>query len=225
MKKADKAFIKKLILLFSLFIIISCSKNNNEILLISPTVCSLKIGESLQLETTLEAEFTTSNDFYAQVTNTGMILGMHAGKCEITARSGIQERIVSVEVLPNYTLYNEPCLDFNKTKKEIINMLGKPDIEEGNSIAYFYKQTPASLSTQYIFKGDRLNAVNIFIHSEYFTQIFNNILPERYNYIGYEAPYYTFINAYYAADATLFITFSKQTGYNLYNLTFVPIGK
>ncbi|MBB4624153.1 Ig-like domain-containing protein [Parabacteroides faecis] len=198
------------------FMLPSCSEDEKESIGLTPKNVVLKAGDTIKLEYGATCTWTSDNDFIASVSNNGMVTANHVGNTFIKANDDLCE----VKVSPVYDLYKEPCIDWNKTKSEIINMYGTPDLEDYNSISYNTTNTKAP-AVVYFFNNNKLSSSTVMVDSSYLSDL-TAFLSERYEYAGYSGGTYTFYRNNNNGILDMGIGFKKLSGYRLYTVMYIP---
>lgn len=188
----------------------SCSENEKESMGLTPKKVDLKVGEKIKLEYDGTCTWVPDNEFIASVSNTGMVTANHVGSTFIKAN----EDICEVKVSPVFNLYEEPCVDWNKSKSEIKKMYGTPDQEDNSSLSYNTTNTKAP-AIIYLFNNNKLSSSTVMVDSSYLNDLIA-FLGERYEYAGYSEETYIFYRNNNKGILDMGIGLKKMPGYKLY---------
>jgi len=203
-----KKFILPLILLTIGFSSCGDDDDKNEIKVGIKDILMHFDGE-VQIGATSPTEITyrSLNDFHAMVDKYGTMKGRWIGETEIILTNSYDEKRIKVTVAPRVKLYDEPALKFGSSRKEMIQLLGKPFSETEDAILYL--NTENNILVGYFFANDKLllamAAVNTNIHHLTLEEYLN----ERYRSAGYTEDKSTlYINALHPKDATTIVEVS-----------------
>lgn len=142
---------KEKLLLFSLLSLIvimlySCDEEpevNTAIYLNSTEQIILKQGETSQIDidSELSITYTSGNEYYASVSNTGLVSGVYVGETNIEITNGVRSKNVTVVVKPEYDFFDEPCIEWGMSQEDYINKYGEPRYTGTRYITYNYDGT------------------------------------------------------------------------------------
>lgn len=111
---------KKLILIIcTLAIVVSCKKD--EKFTLSTNSIRLTHGETVQLTSSVPAEYTSLDTNVAKVNSSGVITGVRLGATQIYATAGDITLACGVTVDPRSNLYREPLFKVTQTRNQIKN--------------------------------------------------------------------------------------------------------
>ena len=118
-------------------------------------------------------EWDSENEFVATVED-GVITGQFVGETIVT--SGAGNLSFSVEVRPQYHIYDDPYMKWGASKAAVMAKLGAPYSEGKDNLAYMTTNTNAPLVI-YMFENDRLVSCGVACKTAYRLSYF---LMERY---------------------------------------------
>ena len=174
---------------------------------------TVKNGELVQLNHgdthQIEAEsismirYESSDEYHAQVSQDGLVQANYVGTANILLNNDIEEKLVRVEVKALSNLYEEPDITFGDNKASVIDKLGTPFEDNGNTL--LYKDYSSSVSYLLVlFENDRVLSYAVMLdHSHAFE--LTTFIGERYRSLGVIDKYFCYINSLQLADATMMV--------------------
>lgn len=176
-------------------------------------VITVKNGELVQLNHgdthQIEAEsislirYESSDEYCAQVSQYGLVQANYVGSANILLNNEIEEKIVKVEVEAVSSLYEEPDIAFGDTKLSVIDKLGTPSEDNGNT--FIYKDYSSSVSYLLVlFENDRVLSYAVMLDHSYSSEL-ATFIGERYRSLGVIDKYFCYINSLQVADATMMV--------------------
>jgi len=132
---------KKILLFLSVILILSgCDKETDSVFTINTTPKNLYAGDSLQLDvsSTNDVSYSVENEYYASVSDKGLIKARKVGTTIVNVSSGEEIIPFSITVKAKEYLYKDPQLDWDMNSSEVISALGltKDDVKfTGNNFA------------------------------------------------------------------------------------------
>ncbi|MBR5603153.1 MAG: Ig-like domain-containing protein [Bacteroidales bacterium] len=176
-------------------------------------VITVKNGELVQLNHgdthQIEAEsvsmirYESSDEYCAQVSQYGLVQANYVGSANILLNNEIEEKIVKVEVKAVSSLYEEPDIAFGDTKLSVIDKLGTPSEDNGNT--FIYKDYSSSVSYLLVlFENDRVLSYAVMLDHSYSSEL-ATFIGERYRSLGVIDKYFCYINSLQVADATMMV--------------------
>lgn len=176
-------------------------------------VITVKNGELVQLNHgdthQIEAEsislirYESSDEYCAQVSQYGLVQANYVGSANILLNNEIEEKIVKVEVKAVSSLYEEPDIAFGDTKLSVIDKLGTPSEDNGNT--FIYKDYSSSVSYLLVlFENDRVLSYAVMLDHSYSSEL-ATFIGERYRSLGVIDKYFCYINSLQLADATMMV--------------------
>lgn len=176
-------------------------------------VITVKNGELVQLNHgdthQIEAEsisfirYESSDEYCAQVSQYGLVQANYVGSANILLNNEIEEKIVKVEVKAVSSLYEEPGIAFGDTKLSVIDKLGTPSEDNGNT--FIYKDYSSSVSYLLVlFENDRVLSYAVMLDYSYSSEL-ATFIGERYRSLGVIDKYFCYINSLQVADATMMV--------------------
>lgn len=176
-------------------------------------VITVKNGELVQLNHgdthQIEAEsisfirYESSDEYCAQVSQYGLVQANYVGSANILLNNEIEEKIVKVEIKAVSSLYEEPDIAFGDTKLSVIDKLGTPSEDNGNT--FIYKDYSSSVSYLLVlFENDRVLSYAVMLDHSYSSEL-ATFIGERYRSLGVIDKYFCYINSLQVADATMMV--------------------
>jgi len=223
---------KKIIILFTLSLILfDCSKGNEPIgnsIKIEQDNTSLYPNQTYDIKaiSNLKITYSSENNFYATVSNNGIITGGKVGTTNIILDNGIDKKIIKVTIISSNNLYPDPVLDFGCSESSIINKLGTPYDKESDSYGNYIEYYNAPITTYgiyYFFSNNQLVNVRIDVKINYI-DFLNLYLSDRF-ILGDQTAYgFFYQNALISSEPTIDISVLKFTSYgiNYYYVTYSP---
>lgn len=168
--------------------------------------------------------FSSQNPYIAAVNETtGVVTARTIGETVIDVIADQGSATLKVVVKPRYSLYNEPCTDFSKTKDDIIAMFGEPDTETSTGIAYLYATDSSCIhiSDMYLFESNKLSSSCALINESAALDLVK-FLCERYIPVSMEGTTYYLVNGVDNESITKMVMVTKMTGYTVYQVIYAP---
>lgn len=157
-------------------VVSSCSKDNDDdnpkfqdVTLTAGATQTLTVGKDLN--------WTSENDYIATVAN-GVISAKRVGEVRIASDKGS----FKVKVNPQYTYFEEPCLNFGFTQQSVKNEMKAYTLVSEDNNTLTYKGTGYTTGILYSFENSALKYSYILTSSSYSTQV-ANWAAERYVYV------------------------------------------
>jgi hypothetical protein len=174
---------KNAFLLLSMMLF-ACSKNENinTDITVATTSKTLYKGDSFQIKaiSDLDISFESENEFYASVTENGLVTAGYVGNTNILISNDNNNILHSIKVAPRDSLYPDPIVNFELTKIDIIQQLGIPNEENENSIKY-NNYSKASDFIRYNFnEEDKLAYIRVLVNKKNYEDLVLRFLNERY---------------------------------------------
>ncbi|MBS4056557.1 MAG: Ig-like domain-containing protein [Bacteroidales bacterium] len=166
-----------------LVILTSCKKKDTPEPPLSVDINSISLftTETHQIVATgpKKIEYSSSDDYFATVSNTGYVNARKVGYNVILVTSKNETITVTCTIKGRVNLYHEPSISWGDSRGSLISKLGTPDYQSQTAIGYF-GTTPGLMATLYLFDGnDRLDASSVAITMPY-TADLESFLSERY---------------------------------------------
>ena len=188
------------IVLFAVFVVVlvGCKKEDeNDIQVKNPNI-EVKAGSSIQIEATSSSPITyfTENEFYASVNSTGLITANRVGEVSILLDNSEKNARVQVKILPVFTTYQDPYLNFGASKDDVIKSVGSPSRTNDDGDLIYDNYSTAATLAMYFFNGSKLESVGVAVKTSYATEL-GNFIRERYSqYLvdGYDIYYINSLN-------------------------------
>ncbi|GEM_PF-2338428 len=195
-------------------LILSCSKENNNKLEVTPDSIILYSEGTAQLSTNVDdAIFTSVDDFYAKVDESGLVTANKIGETVIKVSSSNGSVNVPVKVLNQYSLYPDVDGLIGKGISDMTNLLGngyETSTSSSGSIVYAYRNpTRYAAVIAVSMKSGKCESVAVLVSTSYISKLANHII-ERYARAGMQNDAYFFLNH----DKNVLI------GVELYNVSY-----
>ncbi len=105
-------------------ILIGCQKEAAN-LTVSPSEITLYAEGTKAITTNASnATFTSEDDYYAEVDESGLVTANKVGNTKITASGNWQVKKIPVTIMPQYNLYPDIDVLIGKSKSEVTKLLG-----------------------------------------------------------------------------------------------------
>lgn len=160
---------------------------------------SLHVDEEYLLSSTKEAKWTCDNPFVVSANNSNYqtetrIKAKHVGKATIAVvtREG-EKGECQVEVLPMYTTYREPVLEFGASKATIKAKENRVLLQEKTNSLGYRGEDNAVQAVFYLLENNKMTSVAVAASFSKTKEV-TNFLLERYQPIGEEDGMFLFIN-------------------------------
>jgi len=216
---------KRLSPLLVVLCLAACATHEEPLTIMSDTSVQLKYDGTHQFNLNKGNSTVAANEIVWQssdnkvgtIDKNGLFEGRKIGKTEVTASTQNGSFKAEVEILPYYTTYVEPVLDFYKTR-QAIKALERRELtsEDGQTMIYHIGNTKA-LSVIYIFEKDQMIGCGVFFNNKSLKPEVNTFLRERYPESITRGDY-----PGYLADTENFTALIKEE--SGLAVTYVPIG-
>lgn len=167
------------------------------------------------------AIYYSEDEYHATVDENGLITANRIGSTNIVVSSKKGSAKVKVIVRPSYNLYPEPCMDWTKTKSQIISQYGTPSSETSSGISYLTNNKIYPLIIYEFDENNLLKESSVTV-SESYGSTLAKFLEERYAYSGLFSQTYIFYNEIKKESISMSVLLSKVSGYKLYLVRYVP---
>ena len=180
------------------FIFTSCgsdeNENGKEKFSISETKLTLHYEETEQLSATATAQWSSENDFVATVNSNGLVEGGHVGKTNIMATSAEGSAKCEVEIVPVYSTYKEPYLEFGASKSTVKSKETRElNKEKTTSLTYEGENSFVELVMYSFDESGKLESAGVALTIASASEV-TKFLLERYQPISEKDGTYMFIN-------------------------------
>ncbi|MCK9302542.1 MAG: hypothetical protein PHU62_03565 [Bacteroidales bacterium] len=179
-----------LVLFISASLFSACSQDEeivpqNNITLNTSSPVILNYEQTLQISASspLSINYSSKNEFHAKVSSSGLITAQHVGETNINLNNGVKSKSLRVKVQPKYNIYPTPCIEWGKTKNEIIALYGTPDKITATTLTYYNYSTAAPIGIFLFDDNGRLQCSSIAVITSYLS-VLTNFLLERYVVTG-----------------------------------------
>lgn len=161
---------------------------------------SLQVDDEYLISSTKEAKWTCDNPFVVSGTNSDYplpqmrIKAKHVGKATIAVvtREG-EKGECAIEVLPVYTTYQEPVLQFGASKATIKSKENRVLLQENTNSLGYRGENNAVQAILYLFENNKMTSVAVAVSFSKTKEV-TNFLMERYQPLGEEDGIFLFIN-------------------------------
>lgn len=170
------------------------------------TSTTLKSGETFQIIAECENPITYSseNEYYATVSEDGLITAGFVGSTNITLESEFDTQTFEVTVEPVSDLYPEPEITIGESKDDIIERFGTPGDEDEEAIAYYNYSENSSMLLVAFDENNLVEYYAVVLGLDYTDQL-DTFLGERYLFVNEEDGVKVYINALDVNEATLIV--------------------
>lgn len=209
--------------------IVSCSKDNESLgtkVTISPTNVSMYNDEVKQLTSNNGTNWSSKNDFIADVDNKGLVTAAHVGSTQIVASNGESSAVCEVTVKPKYDLYDTPILEWGISKSALqakeAHSPSNTKFSNG-SLGYDYSKSGKSYALIYDFKNDKLSRITVYTDLLSYVEVGAYLL-ERYQPASVESDLTMFFDGYTKDKITTAIGLqtTKISGTTLTMISYIP---
>lgn len=166
----------------------ACTTKEEPLTIISDTNIQLKYDGTHQFKLNKGNSTVADNEIVWQssdpkvgtIDKKGLFEGRKIGKTEIIASTQNGSFKADVEILPYYTTYVEPVLDFYKTRQAIKAQERRELISEDAYTMIYHIGNTKALSVIYIFEKDLMIGCGVFFNNKSLKPEVNTFLRERY---------------------------------------------
>lgn len=178
-------------------VMVSCDKSTP--LTVTPSSITLYVGGTAQLQSEPSdgVRYSTSDDFYASVSPTGLVTANKFGGAVINASLDNISVDIPVVVLCQYSLYPELDKIIGQPESEVIKLLGsaytQSEMSSGETMyiyKYFNSYTEAIAVS---FKNEICSSAAALVSTSYMSQL-TQYLKERYSLVAMLNDVYAFFN-------------------------------
>lgn len=216
---------KKLLTLTLLFTIIStcffsCTKEEDEVIVLPTTEKTLYFGEEYQIIATsnLPITYISEDKYHAHVSESGLVTAAFVGETNIILSNGKDTKNIKIIVKAKSNLYPVPNLEFGITRSALIAKLGNPASTTANAIGYTYISNAADLIMYTFDDNNKMNAIAVLVSTLYGKDLVT-YLTERYYLI--DADNFIFINALEYSKTTMIVWFDLYS-INYWRVIYAP---
>lgn len=193
---------KKRIYLFAILFLalsfVACSSDDDPVILtISDSKLEMYSGNEMLLTATASAQWTSDNEFVAEVDESGKVTANHIGNATITASNGDKRAYCKVNVVPQYSLYADPILKFGCSQYYVKDEEKRTLIKKTSSYLSYEGENDNVPGIVYNFKNDQLTSVFVLVKHNYSSAMAEKLvgfLSERYAVAGANDGIYYFVN-------------------------------
>lgn len=144
-----------------------------------------------------DVTYTSQDDFYAEVNETGLITANKVGQTNITVSSPNGVKSIPVTVIPKYTLYEDLTPYVGVPLSTITAKFGTDYTTATNksgSVTYTFKAPTSYVAgIGFIIENGKCTSIMAAVSTKY-TSMLTKYLIERYNIVGMQNDYYFFLN-------------------------------
>ncbi len=169
-----KKIFSVMLLAASVVCLTACSGDEEEVRPKIPSSRNMKVGETFKLD--YETQWESSNKHIATVNSAGVVTAERQGTAKIY--SGQENLSCMVSVVPSYTLYNEPIMQWGISKNSIKSQKGTPVQVTSTVLGYETGNTIAPLE-MYVFENDRLCSAAVIVKLTYSEELVDHLV-QRY---------------------------------------------
>lgn len=152
--------------------------------------------------------YSSDNEFYAAVSDSGIVTAGKVGSTNIILNNGTDKKSIKITTVSSNNLYPDPVLEFGTSKSAIMAKLGTPSYQASNG-AYagirYDNATTTTLGTIYYFTDDKLDLVFTRVKSGY-TSLLGSYLTDRFASVGQVDGSFLFVNALTSSKITIAVS-------------------
>lgn len=176
---------------------IACQKQTNS-LSVEPSSVVLYSGWTKQLtaQPSEGVTYTSSDEFYAEVDEDGLVTANKVGATTIIASSGNGTVKIPVAVLSQYTLYPDLDQIINTSATEMTEILGSnytKKVEDGKTTYTYMNYNTYTTGIIAVFENEVCNSIVVLVPSTYATKL-AKYLVERYSVVAMQNDIYGMLN-------------------------------
>ena len=179
-------------------ILIGCQKEAAN-LTVSPSEITLYAEGTKAITTNASnATFTSEDDYYAEVDESGLVTANKVGNTKITVSGNGQVKKVPVTIMPQYNLYPDIDVLIGKSKSEVTKLLGSnyktSTTSGGQEMWTYFSYNSYTVFLGFYFKSNGMVEHAMVAISTSYTSMLTKALIERYNIAGMQNDHYFFLN-------------------------------
>ncbi len=176
------------------------------VITLEETSATLHYGETYQINAECEfpITYTSENEFFASVSDEGLVTANHVGTTMITLEAEADSQTFEVTIEPLSDLYPEPEIEIGQTKEDVIARYGEPDAVVDDAIGYRSYSDNATMM-MVMFDENGLVELYAVIFELYFEEELETFLTERYLFVQEEENVKMYINALNVEEATMIV--------------------
>lgn len=191
--------------------IISCSSDKEEDVVIDTTPIMLYSGNDKTIQ---GAETITSSNEFVAYSKGNVIHGDHVGEASLLVNG---KYTISVNVLPKYTLYNDPICEWGCSKDYVKQRQKQGTLIKSDEKNLGYENAGAATLLAYQFENGKLKSVAAIVSTTYASR-YTDYLLERFMIV----PYYEGENTYFVGIDGINVESSKTfVVMQVYNISYL----
>ena len=144
------------------------------------------------------ATFSSKDEYYAEVDETGIVTANKVGETSITVSGNGLTKEVPVTIIPKYDLYPDIDVLVGKSKSEVTKLLGSnyksSTTSSGQEVWTYVSYNSYTAGLGFTFKSNGTVEYAMAAISTEYTSMLTKALIERYNIAGMQNDYYFFLN-------------------------------
>lgn len=219
---------KKIAIIFAIVgLLLGCS-NEPQLNLNTTQVEMYALDEHLITSDGTNVHFSSRNPYIATVNETtGVVTARTIGETIIDVTADQGNAVLKVIVKPKHHLYTEPCVDFTKTKDEIVSMFGTPDSDTDSGIMYAYavEATDIHIADMYLFGSNDILSASCALINESAALDLVEFLCERYVPVDIDGGSYYLVNGISDDTITMVVMVTEMSGYTINQVIYAPYSK
>lgn len=183
--------------MFIPFAVCSCSGDDESPLVVTPASVSMHYDETQQLSAEGATSWLTNDEFVAKVDSKGLVTARHIGNTQIVVSDGKRTATCEVTVTPEYSLYDDPILDWGASKSSIQSKEKheKGTSSDSNILVYNYTFGNNVCVMGYTFENGKLKSVTAMMDNSLYLRT-GYYLIERFQPVAATKDYdYVFVDA------------------------------
>lgn len=188
-------------------------------------VVLFSLDEHLITSDGTNVRFTSQNPYIAAVNETtGVVTARTIGETVIDVTADQGTASVRVVVKPKHNLYVEPCVDFTKTKSDILAMYGTPESETSTGVMYAHATDVSSIHIGDIYLFDSSNTLTsaCALINESAALELVEFLCERYMPVDIDGSTYYLVNGLSEETITMMVMVTPMSGYTINQVIYAP---
>lgn len=183
--------------LFGAIVLAGCTKEEKK-LEVTPNSITVYTDRTAQLTTNVDdAAFSSSDEYYATVSENGLVTGEKVGETEIVVSSSRGTVKVPITIMSQYSLYPDVDGLVGKTLSDITKVMGsnyESSTSTSGEITYLYRNPTSYVDAiMFIMKGSVVETIGVLVPTTNTSMITKHLI-ERYTVAGMQNDMYFFLN-------------------------------
>ena len=183
--------------LFGALVLAGCTKDGKK-LEVTPDSITVYADGTKQLSTNVDdATFSSSDEYYATVSETGLVTGEKVGETEIVVSSSSGTVKVPITIMHQYSLYPDVDGLVGKTLSDITKVMGsnyESSTSSSGEMTYLYRNPTSYVDAiMFMMKGSVVETIGVLVPTTNTSMIAKHLI-ERYTVAGMQNDMYFFLN-------------------------------